>query len=55
MRYLDLMAQKPHLLIKTINNLGLETEVQYAPSTRFYLQDKYDGRPWICVAFGLMG
>ena len=48
MRYVNLMGgQKPHLLVKTINNLGAETHVQYAPSTRFYLQDKRDGKPWI--------
>ncbi len=48
MRYIDLMGgQKPHLLIKTVNNLGAETVVQYAPSTRFYLQDKLDRKPWI--------
>jgi hypothetical protein len=48
MRYVDLMGgQKPHLLIKTVNNLGAETIVQYAPSTKFYLQDKRDGKPWI--------
>lgn len=48
MRYVRLMGdQKPHLLIKTINNLGAETTVRYAPSTTFYLQDKRDGNPWI--------
>jgi hypothetical protein len=48
MRYVNLMGgQKPHLLIKTINNLGAETRVTYAPSTKFYLQDKRDGKPWI--------
>ena len=48
MRYIDLMGgQKPHLLVKTINNLGAETRVDYAPSTKFYLQDKRDGKPWI--------
>ena len=48
MRYVDLMGgQKPHLLIKTVNNLGAETRVEYAPSTKFYLQDKRDGKPWI--------
>jgi RHS repeat-associated protein len=47
-RYIDLMGgQKPHLLIKTRNNLGGETEVTYAPSTKFYLQDKQAGKPWI--------
>lgn len=48
MRYVNLMGgQKPHLLVKTINNLGAETRVNYAPSTKFYLQDKRDGKPWI--------
>ncbi|MEG4274721.1 MULTISPECIES: SpvB/TcaC N-terminal domain-containing protein [unclassified Microcoleus] len=48
MRYIDLMGgQKPHLLIKTVNNLGAETVVQYAPSTKFYLQDKLAGHPWV--------
>jgi RHS repeat-associated protein len=48
LRYVDLMGgTKPHLLIRFANNLGAETEVQYAPSTRFYLADKRDGRPWI--------
>ncbi|MFN0165538.1 MAG: SpvB/TcaC N-terminal domain-containing protein, partial [Bryobacteraceae bacterium] len=48
MRYVDLMSgQKPHLLIKTRNNLGAETVVQYAPSTKFYLADKLAGTPWV--------
>lgn len=48
MRYIDLMGgQKPHLLIKTVNNLGAETRVHYAPSTKFYLADKAAGKPWI--------
>jgi len=48
MRYVNLMGdRKPHLLVKTINNLGAETQVGYAPSTKFYLQDKRDGKPWI--------
>ena len=48
MRYVNLMGgTKPHLLVKTINNLGAETRVDYAPSTKFYLQDKRDGKPWI--------
>ena len=48
MRYVDLMGgQKPHLLVKTVNNLGAETRVHYAPSTKFYLQDRLDGKPWI--------
>jgi len=47
MRYLALMEEKPHLLVGVRNNLGAETTVHYAPSTRFYLDDKRDGNPWI--------
>jgi RHS repeat-associated protein len=48
MRYIDLMGgQKPYLMIKSVNNLGAETQVQYAPSTKFYLNDKQAGKPWI--------
>ena len=39
-------GQKPHLLVTTKNNLGADTEIQYAPSTKFYLQDKAAGTPW---------
>jgi RHS repeat-associated protein len=47
-RYVDLMgSQKPHLLLGTRNNLGAETRISYSPSTRFYLEDKFAGRPWI--------
>lgn len=48
MRYVDLMGgQKPLLLIGVKNNLGAETRVHYSTSTKFYLQDKRDGKPWI--------
>ena len=48
MRYIDLMGgQKPHLLVRTVNNLGAETVVRYAPSTKFYLDDKQNDKPWI--------
>ena len=48
MRYVNLMGKnKPHLLFRMRNNLGAETNVEYAPSTKFYLQDKRDGKPWI--------
>lgn len=47
LRYLPLMAAgKPHLLIKSANNLGAETQIDYAPSTHFYLQDQAAGQPW---------
>ncbi|TDD93347.1 SpvB/TcaC N-terminal domain-containing protein [Actinomadura rubrisoli] len=48
MRYVNLMGeQKPHLLVRTVNNLGAETRVEYASSVKFYLRDKYAGKPWI--------
>jgi RHS repeat-associated protein len=48
LRYVDLMGgAKPHLLVKIVNNLGAETRIQYAPSTRFYLEDKLAEKPWI--------
>ena len=48
LRYVDLMGgQKPHLLVKIVNNLGAQTNIQYAPSTKFYLADKLAGRPWV--------
>jgi hypothetical protein len=48
MRYIDLMGGlKPHLLVKVTNNLGAETLIQYAPSTRFYVADKLAGTPWV--------
>jgi RHS repeat-associated protein len=46
MRYIALLEDKPHLLIKVKNNLGAETKIYYSPSTEFYLNDKQDGKPW---------
>ena len=48
MQYVDLMGgQKPYLLIGLKNNFGAETRVLYAPSTRFYVQDREAGTPWV--------
>lgn len=48
MRYIDLMGgQKPHLLVRSANNLGAETYVKYAPSTKFYLSDRQESKPWV--------
>jgi RHS repeat-associated protein len=48
MRYIDLMGgEKPHLLVNVTNNLGAETRVDYAPSTKFYVADKLAGTPWL--------
>ncbi|WP_348069713.1 SpvB/TcaC N-terminal domain-containing protein [Polaromonas sp.] len=47
-RYIDLMGDtKPHLLVELRNNLGGSTEIEYTPSTHFYLADKAAGTPWI--------
>ncbi|MCA9622374.1 MAG: toxin, partial [Myxococcales bacterium] len=47
MFYVDLMGgKKPHLLETITNNLGLETTLTYAPSTKFYLADRAAGIPW---------
>jgi RHS repeat-associated protein len=46
--YVDLMGgRKPHLMTGVRNNLGAETRVSYAPSTRFYVADETAGTPWI--------
>ena len=48
LRYIDLMGgQKPHLMIGSKNNMGAETCIEYAPSTKFYVADRQDGKPWI--------
>ena len=48
MRYIDLMGgQKPHLLVFATNNMGAETKVSYTASTKFYLNDRLQGRPWV--------
>ena len=48
LRYLDLMGpKKPHLMVAAVNNMGRETRVQYAPSTKYYVADRDAGRPWI--------
>ncbi len=46
--YVNLMGgQKPHLMTGARNNLGAETRVSYAPSTRFYVADETAGHPWV--------
>lgn len=46
--YVDLMnGTKPHLLKSIDNNLGATTTMTYASSTRFYLEDKQNGTPWL--------
>src|SRR5947207_12122659 len=36
-----------HILTNKVNNHVTEKEVDYSPSTKFYLADKSAGRPWI--------
>jgi RHS repeat-associated protein len=48
LRYVDLTGGvKPYLLTTITNNLGAQRSVTYAPSTKFYLQDRAAGTPWI--------
>jgi RHS repeat-associated protein len=48
LRYADLTGGvKPHLLERVDNNLGAQTVIRYAPSTRFALADTAAGRPWL--------
>ena len=37
---------KPYLLDRMDNHMGAETRVEYAPSTRFYEEDRKARRPW---------
>ncbi|NJJ40875.1 SpvB/TcaC N-terminal domain-containing protein [Paenibacillus apii] len=46
--YIDLTGgQKPQLLVRTANNLGAETRIHYASSTKFYLAAQQEGNPWV--------
>ncbi|MEM9458242.1 MAG: SpvB/TcaC N-terminal domain-containing protein [Myxococcota bacterium] len=46
-RYVDLLdSTKPHLLVGTENNLGLQTTLRYTTSTRMYLEDMQQGIAW---------
>lgn len=48
LKYIDLMnSKKPHIMVSYKNNLGKEVSIEYTPSTRFYIEDKIAGRPWI--------
>ncbi|KAF5023712.1 hypothetical protein F66182_4216 [Fusarium sp. NRRL 66182] len=47
LQYLDLMdSTKPHLLRSYVNGMGLEVEIQYEPSTHFFLTDESELHPW---------
>jgi RHS repeat-associated protein len=48
LKYIDLMnSQKPHILTGYKNNMGKEVELAYTPSTKYYIDDKLNGTPWI--------
>ena len=48
LKYIDLMnGGKPHLMVAYKNNLGKEVSLEYTPSTRFYIEDKLAGKPWV--------
>ena len=40
-------GKKPHLLTEMSNNMGATTRAQYAPSTKFYLEDREKGNHWV--------
>jgi len=47
-KYIELTnGKKPFLLTQVPNNTGATRSLFYAPSTKFYLQDKRAGKPWI--------
>ena len=47
-KYIELTGgKKPFLLTHINNNMGASRRLFYAPSTKFYLQDKKAGKPWI--------
>lgn len=48
LRYINLMnSKKPHILVSYKNNLGKETLLEYTASTKFYIEDKLAGKPWV--------
>jgi RHS repeat-associated protein len=48
LKYIDLMnSKKPHLMVSYKNNLGKEVSLEYSASTKFYIEDKLAGIPWI--------
>lgn len=48
LRYIDLMnGKKPHIMVFYKNNLGKEITLEYTPSTKFYIEDKLSGKPWV--------
>ncbi|PGT56988.1 SpvB/TcaC N-terminal domain-containing protein [Bacillus thuringiensis] len=47
LKYVDLMnSKKPYLMVSYKNNLGKEVTMEYTPSTVYYIEDRFAGRPW---------
>jgi RHS repeat-associated protein len=40
-------AYKPNLLVRVRNNMGAETRIRYAPSTKFYLETRGTPNAWV--------
>lgn len=48
LRYIDLMnSKKPHIMVAYKNNMGKEVSMEYTASTKFYIEDKLAGHPWV--------
>ena len=48
LKYIDLMnSRKPHIMVSYKNNFGKEVSLEYTPSTKFYVEDKLNGKPWV--------
>ncbi|GAL85662.1 hypothetical protein MYP_2891 [Sporocytophaga myxococcoides] len=48
LKYIDLMnSKKPHVMVSYKNNMGKEVSLEYSPSTKFYIEDKLAGKPWV--------
>jgi RHS repeat-associated protein len=48
LRYIDIMnSRKPHIMTGYKNNMGKEVEFSYTPSTKYYIDDRLAGTPWI--------
>ena len=47
-KYIDLMnSRKPHVMVSYKNNMGKEVSLEYMASTKFYIEDKLNGHPWV--------
>lgn len=48
LKYIDLLnSKKPHIMVSYKNNMGKEVQLEYQPSTKYYLDDKKSGKSWV--------